>query len=200
VYTLGVRARDEHVLVDPSSVGAQLVRVQRGGDVTYHGPGQLVGYVLVDVPWRTAAIPAHVAAIEDVVLASLRDVGLAGARRRSGYPGVWVDDRKVAAIGVRVADGRSMHGFAINVDPSLAMFEHIVPCGIRDLRVTSLAGEGIAAGVDDVADAAAHHAARCWADGSLVSSVGQVARDTGTLLNPATFDICTRRKPDSSIS
>jgi lipoic acid synthetase len=86
VYTLGVRARDEHVLVDPAAVGAQLVRARRGGDVTYHGPGQLVGYPVVDVPLRSGAVPAHVAAIEHVLIATLRDVGLAGASRRPGYP------------------------------------------------------------------------------------------------------------------
>ncbi len=170
VYTLGVRARDEHVLVDPGTVGAQQVRVQRGGDVTYHGPGQLVGYPIVDVPLRSQAVPEHVATIEDVVIATLSEAGLEGARRRRGYPGVWIDDRKIAAIGVRIARGRSMHGFAINVDPDLAMFDHIVPCGIHGLRVTSLAAEGITTSVDAVADVVEHHAARCWGDGSVLSS------------------------------
>ena len=176
VYTLGVRAREEHLLVDPSAVGAARVRVQRGGDVTYHGPGQLVGYPIVDVPLRSGAVPAHVASIEDVVIAALCDVGLEGARRRSGYPGVWIADRKVAAIGVRITGGRSMHGFAINIDPDLTMFDHIVPCGIRGLRVTSLAAEGIAVGVEDVAEAVVRHAATTWGDGSVVSSRATPAR------------------------
>lgn len=169
VYTLGVRAKDEHVLVDATSVGAQLVRVPRGGDVTYHGPGQLVGYPIIDVPLRKRAVPEHVAAIEGVVIAALADVGLVGAQRRPSYPGVWIDERKIAAIGVRIAGERSMHGFAINVDPDLTMFDHIVPCGIRDLRVTSLAAEGIGASLDDVADAVERHAARVWGDAAVVS-------------------------------
>jgi lipoic acid synthetase len=176
VYTLGVRARDEHVLVDPASVGAQLVRVQRGGDVTYHGPGQLVGYPIVDVPLRSRAVPEHVAAIEDIVIATVSDLGLDGASRRPGYPGVWVDERKIAAIGVRITNGRSMHGFAINVDPDLEMFDHIVPCGIQGLCVTSLAAEGIATSVDEVADAVERHAATCWGDTSVVRPPATPAR------------------------
>jgi lipoic acid synthetase len=176
VYTLGVRAKDEHVLVDPAAVGAQLVRVQRGGDVTYHGPGQLVGYPVVDVPLRSGAVPAHVATIEDVVISSLADVGLDGARRRPGFPGVWIDDRKIAAIGVRITGGRSMHGFAINVDPDLTMFDHIVPCGIHDLRVTSLAAEGVGASIDDVADAVERHAARAWGETTAVKRSATPAR------------------------
>jgi lipoyl synthase len=152
------------------------VRAQRGGDVTYHGPGQLVGYPIVDVPLRSGAVPAHVAAIEDVVLATLRDVGLDGAGRRPGYPGVWIDDRKIAAIGVRITGGRSMHGFALNVDPDLTMFDHIVPCGIRDVRVTSLTAEGVEPDVDEVMDVVEHHAARTWGDGSVVRPRATPAR------------------------
>jgi lipoic acid synthetase len=167
VYTLGVRARDEHVLVEPSSVGADLVRAPRGGDVTYHGPGQLVGYPIVDVPTRSGSVPAHVAAMEQIVIGALADVGLDGGARRDGYPGVWIDDRKIAACGVRIADARSMHGFAVNVDPDLTMFEHIVPCGIHGIRVTSLAAEGHAVSVDDLADAIERRAAERWGDGTV---------------------------------
>ena len=78
------------------------------------------------------------------------------------YPGVWIEDRKIAAVGVRVARGRSMHGFALNVAPDLAMFHHIVPCGIRGCRVTSLAAEGVAAGIEHVTDVVARHAAHIW--------------------------------------
>jgi len=176
VYTLGVRARPEHVLVDPASVGADVVRVERGGDVTYHGPGQLVGYPIVDVAPTPRAIPAHVAAIEDVLLGALVDLGLRGAGRRVGYPGVWIEDRKIAAIGVRITGGRSLHGFAVNVDPDLVMFAHIVPCGLRGVRVTSLAAEGVDATIDDVADAIEQHAARQWGDGVVVSAPGPRAR------------------------
>ena len=169
VYTLGVRARPEHVLVDPASVDATLVRTNRGGDVTYHGPGQLVGYPILDVAFRPGAVNAYVDSVEQVVIDALTDVGLAGAGRRPGYPGVWIDDRKIAAIGVRLTRGRSMHGFAINVDPDLAMFEHIVPCGLHDLAVTSLAAEGVPATLDAVADAIERRAAEQWAFGTRVA-------------------------------
>jgi lipoic acid synthetase len=160
VYTLGVRARPEHVLVDPASVGAALVRTNRGGDVTYHGPGQLVGYPIVDVPFRSGAVHDYVTSVEQVVIDALTDVGLRGAGRNPGYAGVWVEDRKVAAIGVRLTRGRSMHGFAINVDPDLGMFEHIVPCGLREFAVTSLVAEGVPVTLDEVAAAVEHHARR----------------------------------------
>jgi lipoic acid synthetase len=167
VYTLGVRARHEHVLVDPESVGATLARATRGGDVTYHGPGQLVGYPIVDVPMRPDAVPHHVHAVEQVVMDALAECGLAGTARRERYPGVWVGDEKIAAIGVRIRRGRSMHGFAINVDPDLAMFDHIVPCGISDLGVTSMAAIGVHTDVSAVADVVARHAAARWGDGSI---------------------------------
>jgi lipoic acid synthetase len=150
VYTLGVRAKLEHVLVPPAEVGAELVKADRGGDVTYHGPGQLVGYPIVS--W-TGRIPDYVHQVEQLVIDSLADVGLPGATRLDGYPGVWIDGRKICAIGVRVSRGRTMHGFALNVDPDLSMFGHIVPCGIADRQVTSLAAEGIDVSMQDVVDA-----------------------------------------------
>ena len=141
------------MLVDPVSVGAELVHADRGGDVTYHGPGQLVGYPILDVPMGPDAIPAYVHTVEQLVIDTLADVGLSDARRLPGYPGVWVGDRKICAIGVRVSRGRSMHGFALNVDPDLSYFSHIVPCGIADKRVTSLAAEGVNASMAEVVDA-----------------------------------------------
>ena len=168
VYTLGVRARREHVLVDPAAVGAELVETDRGGDVTYHGPGQLVGYPIVSVPTVPGAVPAHVRAVERLVIDALADVGLPGAGRLEGYPGVWVGDRKICAIGVKVTRGRSMHGFALNVDPDLSMFGHIVPCGIADKAVTSLAAEGVRVSTNDVAGAVARRAAEQWAPDGVV--------------------------------
>jgi lipoic acid synthetase len=167
VYTLGVRAKDEHVLVDPAAVGAELVRSDRGGDVTYHGPGQVVGYPILSVPVGPNASPCHVHRIEQIVIDALADLGLGGAGRLDGYPGVWVDPhgpdpRKICAIGVRVSRGRSMHGFALNVDPDLSYFGHIVPCGIADKRVTSMAAEGLAAPMASVVDALARRAESVW--------------------------------------
>ncbi len=167
VYTMGVRARREHVLVDPASVGAELVSTDRGGDVTYHGPGQLVGYPVMAVPTAPGSMPCHVHRIEQMVIDVLADLGLPGAGRLEGYPGVWVDPdgpapRKICAIGVRVSKGRSMHGFALNVDPDMTMFSHIVPCGIADKPVTSLAAEGVGVSMKEVVDAVVDRAALIW--------------------------------------
>ena len=162
VYTLGVRADLDHVLVDPATVGAELVRTDRGGDVTYHGPGQLVGYPIRAVALGPNAIPCYVHQVEQLVIDALSDLGLPGASRLEGYPGVWVGDRKICAVGVKVTRGRSMHGFALNVDPDLSYFGHIVPCGIRDKGVTSMAAEGVAVDMRTVVDAVAARAAGLW--------------------------------------
>ena len=153
VYTLGSRADLAHVLRDPQSVGAELVHADRGGDVTYHGPGQLVGYPIVSLAeWRAGQrdVVAYVRKLE--VGARSRCSPTSASRRRPcrRLTGVWVGDEKIAAIGVRVARGRTRHGFALNVDPDLTMFDHIVPCGIRDHGVTSLA-QVLGAAPDDAA-------------------------------------------------
>jgi lipoyl synthase len=167
VYTLGVRADLGNVLVPPADVGAELVRTDRGGDVTYHGPGQLVGYPIVSVAMGPSAVPDYVRSVEQLLVDALADVGLPGADRLPGYPGVWIGvgtdrPRKIAAIGVRVTRGRTMHGFALNVDPDLSYFGHIVPCGIRDKGVTSIAAEGVGASMRDVVDAVVARAAGRW--------------------------------------
>jgi lipoic acid synthetase len=172
VYTLGLRASMAHVLVPPASVGAELVTTNRGGDVTYHGPGQLVGYPIVSVPNGPGATPAYVRSVEQLVIDVCADVGLAGAARLEGFPGVWVDaggtrPRKVCAIGVRRSRGRTMHGFALNVDPDLSYFGHIVPCGLPDKDVTSLAAEGVFVDMADVVDAVVARAAALWGDGTV---------------------------------
>jgi lipoic acid synthetase len=148
-YTLGVHGDASHVLVDPTTVGAELYRVDRGGDVTYHGPGQLVGYPILSVAGRRgggmADTVAYVRSVEGLLIDALAELGVE-AMRLDRYPGVWVDapdgPAKIAAVGVRIARGRTMHGFALNVDPDLAMFDHIVPCGITDKSVTSLRAAG----------------------------------------------------------
>jgi len=172
VYTLGVRTDPAHLLVDPATVGAEVARADRGGDVTYHGPGQLVGYPIITVarPPALPDTPAYVHSVEQLVIDALGDLGLRGATRLDGYPGVWfgVDEgrpRKVAAIGVRLSKGRSLHGFALNVAPDLAMFGHIVPCGISEYPVTSLAAEGLDVSLSDAVDAVAARAAARWGHG-----------------------------------
>ena len=172
VYTMGASADFANVLVEPRSVGAELVRADRGGDVTYHGPGQLVGYPILSVPGKRgggmADTVAYVCSVEQLVIDTLADLGLSKVGRLKQYPGVWVDPdsanpRKIAAIGVRLARGRSMHGFALNVSPEMKMFSHIVPCGIADKAVTSLAAEGINVSMRDVVDAVTARAVQRWA-------------------------------------
>lgn len=175
VYTLGTNADEEHVLVDPASLDADLIRVDRGGDVTYHGPGQLVGYPLVSIGSGPHRGPEHVNRVEQVVIDALVALGMpeGDVGRLSGYPGVWVGleqdsgsgspgPRKICAIGVRTARGRTTHGFALNVDPDLTMFGHIVPCGIADKPVTSLAAEGCGATMSEVIDAVIESALGVW--------------------------------------
>ncbi len=154
IYTLGVRADPAHMLVSPESVGARAIPTDRGGDITYHGPGQLVGYPIIDVPIVPDATPTYVHGIEGVVVSVLAEYGIA-AFHLEGYPGVWTgesgNERKIAAIGVKLARGRSMHGFALNVSTDMAMFSHIVPCGIANKPVTSMALEGVSVPVAEVA-------------------------------------------------
>ena len=159
--------------MDPESVGAELVHADRGGDVTYHGPGQLVGYPILNVPMGLRAVPAHVHAIEQLVIDAVGDLGLGGAGRLEGYPGVWMDPegpepRKICAVGVRIDRGRSMHGFALNVEPDLSMFGHIVPCGLTDLGVTSLAAEGVNVTMRDVVEAIVRRAPDRLAPGASI--------------------------------
>jgi lipoyl synthase len=176
VYTLGARADMANVLVPPADVGAELVRADRGGDVTYHGPGQLVGYPILTLPGKRGGGMAdtvrYVRSVEQLLIDVLADLGLPGAGRLDRYPGVWVDPegaapRKIAAIGVRLSRGRTMHGFALNVEPDLSFFSHIVPCGISEHGVTSLAGEGVVASMQDVVDAVAARAASAWGHGEV---------------------------------
>ena len=174
VYTLGKRADMRHVLVPPADVGAELVRTDRGGDVTYHGPGQLVGYPIVSLPAKRgsgthglADTVAYVRSVEQLLIDALADLGLPNAGRLREYPGVWVDPdganpRKIAAIGVRLTRGRSMHGFALNVAPDMRYWGYIVPCGIPDKQVTSLADEGIDVEMRTVVDVVAARAEAVW--------------------------------------
>jgi len=162
-YTLGAHADERHMLVDPALVHATLAHTDRGGDVTYHGPGQLVAYPIVTVPDDPTSGARHVHRLERVVIDALADLGLPDASSVDDYPGVWVDadgpdPRKIAAVGVRtmrVGPGRrrTLHGVALNVTSDLSMFGHIVPCGIADRGVTSLRSEGVDVTMEDVIDA-----------------------------------------------
>jgi lipoic acid synthetase len=193
VFTLGVRGELAEVLVDPASVGAEVARADRGGRVTYHGPGQLVGYPILSVAGGPGAVPSHMAAIEQVVVGALADLGLPGCGPvdRPGHEGVWVDPggprpRKICSVGARITRGRSMHGFALNVDPDLAMFGHIVPCGLPEAEVTSLRAEGIGAAMGDVVDVVARRAAARWSPGTAVERQDVAWRVAPTDLAPFT--------------
>jgi lipoate-protein ligase B len=139
-YTLGVRGRESNLLLPLeafASRGAEIVRTDRGGDVTFHGPGQVVGYPILNLRVRGMGPAAYVRALERLLIEALAALGI-GAARDPGRPGVWTDGAKIAALGVRVSGGVTTHGFALNVNTDLAWFDSIVPCGIRDAGVTSM--------------------------------------------------------------
>ncbi len=150
VFTQGQGGRAVHVL-DPGDI--PVVQSDRGGQVTYHGPGQLVVYVLLDLRRLGIGPRELVRRIEDGVIAYLSSLGLRG-ERRAGAPGVYVDGAKIAALGLRIRRGISYHGVSLNVDPDLAPFQRIDPCGYRGLAVTRLADLGICLDCAAVADAA----------------------------------------------
>lgn len=138
VFTQGQAGRAEHVLA-PGSI--EVVQSDRGGQVTYHGPGQLVGYLLIDVRRRQLGVRALVSAIENAVIATLAGWGIEAAAR-SDAPGVYVGSSKIASLGLRVRRGCSYHGLALNVDMDLEPFGRINPCGMAGLAVTQLADLG----------------------------------------------------------
>jgi lipoyl(octanoyl) transferase len=143
VYTIGVRlGAAQNLLWDPAELarrGIDLVETNRGGDITYHGPGQIVGYPIIDLATRKD-LHAYLRFLEQVLINALGNLGLA-ADRRPGKTGIWLGPRKIAAIGVAVKRWVTYHGFALNVNNDLAPFAGIVPCGITDGTVTSLRQE-----------------------------------------------------------
>ena len=141
VYTLGRRGKEKDILSTERELldlGVEVHQTDRGGEVTYHGPGQLVGYPIVDLRRWGGGPLAYVRALEAVLVATLREFGLSS---QSGEKptGVWVGDAKIAAIGVKISRRVTMHGFALNVAPDLSYFDRIVPCGMPDVQVTSMA-------------------------------------------------------------
>jgi lipoyl(octanoyl) transferase len=155
VYTLGRNARSEHILLSPEQLeraGIGVYRTGRGGDVTYHGPGQLVGYPILHLGERKCTVVDYVGMLEVTLLRTLMDFGIQ-ARVDARNRGVWVGDDKVAAIGVRVARHVSLHGFSLNVNTNLAPYQGIVPCGLHHKGVTSLKELGM---VCDMAEVKRH--------------------------------------------
>lgn len=137
-YTLGKGSSLEYLKFDPNNTDFEVYRVERGGEVTYHCPGQLVGYPILNLRYYQQDLHWYLRQIEEVIIQVLAEYGLDGDRI-PGLTGVWVDGRKVAAIGIKVSRWITMHGFALNVCPNLKGFEQIVPCGIADKPVGSLA-------------------------------------------------------------
>lgn len=156
VFTAGKRTSDEERPVD----GTPVIDVDRGGKITWHGPGQLVGYPIIRLAKPTELV-GFVREIEAALIKVCTDFGIA-TQRIDGRSGVWINDekgaRKIAAIGIRVAGGVTMHGFALNVNPDLSAFAHIIPCGISDADVTSMALElGRNITVDEVMESIEKH-------------------------------------------
>ena len=161
-YTLGKSGKPEHLLLDEAALAAHAAsfhRINRGGDITYHGPGQLVGYPILDLDNFRPDIHWYLRTLEEAVILTLAEYGL-NAGRITGLTGVWLgweegalNPRKICALGVKCSRWVTLHGFALNVNPDLTYFGHIVPCGITDKAVTSLAqelGEAASVSVADV--------------------------------------------------
>jgi lipoyl(octanoyl) transferase len=154
VYTLGQAGKCEHLLQNPDVI--PVLHVDRGGQITYHGPGQLLAYLLIDLPRRRLKVREFVHLIEEAAIAVAADYGLA-ATRRTGAPGVYVGDAKLGALGLRVKGGCSYHGLALNVDIDLTPFSWIDPCGYVGLKTTRLADFGVVDSVSAVGERLAAH-------------------------------------------
>jgi lipoyl(octanoyl) transferase len=148
VFTLGLAGKPEHLLRD---IGVPLVKVDRGGQITYHGPGQIVAYLLLDLNRRGLKVRELVRLLEQAAIDLLAGYGIAAARK-TGAPGVYVGEAKIAALGLRVRRGCCYHGLSLNADMDLSPFEAIDPCGYSGLRVTQLKDLGVREGIDAVAD------------------------------------------------
>ncbi|MDD4819902.1 MAG: lipoyl(octanoyl) transferase LipB [Flavobacteriales bacterium] len=148
VYTLGRQGKEEHLLLSPEklkSEGVSFYHIDRGGDITYHGPGQLVGYPIIDLDSFSPDIHLYMRNLEEVIIRTIADFDIKGMRS-NGETGVWLDAgtpfaRKICAMGVRTSHWVTMHGFALNVNTDMRFFSGIIPCGIRGKGVTSIANE-----------------------------------------------------------
>jgi lipoate-protein ligase B len=142
-YTIGRRGSRSNLLVDEATlqrVGAHCYEVDRGGDITFHGPGQLVAYLIMDLGRAERGLRRFVGNLERSVIETLQTFGIAG-EPAEGKPGVWVNGRKIAAIGVAVSRRVTYHGFALNINPDLSYFDHMIPCGIPGSGATSIERE-----------------------------------------------------------
>lgn len=156
VYTFGKSANQDNLLINDGfldSIGAQKFEIERGGDITYHGPGQLVGYPIINLHELGIGVKRYVDLLEESLIQTLEACNIF-TERIEGLTGIWLKEgppRKIAAIGIKVSRGVTMHGFALNVNTNLAYFNHIVPCGIQDKSVTSMEQElGSTVDMDEV--------------------------------------------------
>jgi lipoyl(octanoyl) transferase len=165
VLTMGRSAKEQHIIAQPHVLEAQGISVHevgRGGDVTYHGPGQLVAYPIIDLKPDRRDVRKYMWSLEEAMIRTCKEFGLS-ATRIGGLNGAWIGDRKVGAVGVRISRWVTMHGLALNANSDLSHYELIVPCGIQDKAVTSISVElGRTIGVPDVADPLARHFAELY--------------------------------------
>ena len=143
VVTLGRTAKEAHIVSSPERLrarGVEVHEVERGGDVTFHGPGQLVGYPIIDLKRHRQDLHWYLRQVEEALIVALAEVGIDG-ERHGGYTGVWTHGRKIASIGVHARDWVTWHGFALNVTTDLSYFDLIVPCGIPQVQMTSVTRE-----------------------------------------------------------
>jgi lipoic acid synthetase len=188
VYTRGRTSEPGHLLIGPdglAAAGAQVYDIDRGGDITYHGPGQLVGYPIVRLEDTRRIVP-YVRSLEEILIRTLGDFGVEGWREE-GLTGVWTERGKVAAIGVRVSRYVSMHGFALNVDPDMSYFANINPCGITDRAVTSLSellGRSVV--LEEVVETIIPHVQAVFGFGDNEVQLGAFVRGQG---RPRTFEV-----------
>ncbi|MEX0908875.1 MAG: lipoyl(octanoyl) transferase LipB [Gemmatimonadaceae bacterium] len=166
VVTLGRSSKDAHLTASPELLqlrGVELFEVERGGDVTFHGPGQLVGYPIIDLKRHKQDLHWYLRTVEQALIDTLEALGIA-AGRNPGYTGVWTGGKKIASIGVHARDWVTWHGFALNVTTDLSYFDLIVPCGIQDVTMTSIARElpGASVAFERVARTATNALARLF--------------------------------------
>ena len=136
VYTLGKNASRKNIIIDSNKV-IPVIETDRGGEVTYHGPGQLVGYPIIDLKNYKQSITWYMRSLEKIILQVLKKYAIIGTTKR-GLTGVWVGDQKISAFGVRISKWVTMHGFSLNINTDLSNYEGIIPCGITDYGVTSI--------------------------------------------------------------
>ena len=208
VYTMGIRASLDNLKTDPETIGAELEEANRGGDITFHGPGQLVGYPLLKLKGKRgggmADTAAYVNEIESLLIETCKDLGIEDVGRIERYTGVWVnpngpEPRKIAAIGVRLNKARTMHGFALNVNPDMTFYDHIVPCGITEYGVTSLEKEGINTTMKEVVDLVSEKAERLWSQRKAIRADVLWGNETNTdksLVQIGIDQTAKRRKPE----